>query len=151
MNILIVHDAPALDEAAAAGHDVPWTVALSHVRSPELQRLIAEADCVAVVASLETGAADWEAARRLIAARDVPLGTVKMMPSSRIETCALCGTCTAYESPDRELEVACLVQQLALDRMARLLRGETDGSSQSGKGNESKKGRKVTRFVYQKG
>ncbi|HJV97105.1 MAG TPA: hypothetical protein VJ608_13750 [Albitalea sp.] len=145
MNVLIVHDLPALGDAASHGPPAAPVVAFSHVGAADLAQRIAKADFIAVARAVSTSADEWSAAMSLITARDIPLATVKLMPSRLFGPAGVSGTCAMRMLDSGEVEVTCLAQQLALQRAAALLRGEPSAPQPE----TDSAGARVTRFVFE--
>lgn len=143
MNILLIHEFGMLDAAAGLRPDTTLNLALRKVGAPDLAQRIAEADLIALAAATTASRQPWAAVQQGIAARDIPVAMLRMLPSRLFEANALSGSCSMHTARDGSAEVACWMQQQALARWMRL--AESACEPQPGNGKPAT----VTRFTYQ--
>jgi hypothetical protein len=144
LSVLVVHDVPVLGDAGSTSGPLHPAVTLSHVRASGLPALVAAADFVVVACALGAGEAQWSAAMGLVVARDIPMCTVKLLPSRSFCAGAVSGTCAMRVPEDGRIEVACLAQQAALERASARLRGQADPEAELQRARS-----RITRFIFQ--
>ena len=140
MKVLILHDVPAFGAAASNAEPLTPSVHVRDVHAKDLAQLIAGANMVAIAGPIDAGTAAWAEAMDEVLARDIPVVTVALSPADVVDSQGLSGTCAVHKHPGGEVEVKCVAQQLALQRMAALLRGEVVVTDT--------KRRHSTRFVF---
>jgi hypothetical protein len=120
------------------------TLTIRQVSDPGLASCIEQADLIAVAAATSISRAPWSAVQAQIAARDVPICMVRLLPSRLFNPSALSGSCVMHRDRGGEAEVACWAQQEAVSGLLKQLhRSDAAPPVSQGPGNGS------TRFIYQ--
>lgn len=120
MNVLLIHEFGMLGALAGMRPDTPLNLALRKVGAPDLAQRIAEADLIAVAAATSAARHSWAEVQQGIAARDIPVAMLRLLPSRLFDAQAMSGSCAMHRARDGSSEVACWIQQQALSQIARL-------------------------------